>query len=70
MSSSENFDKIIEVNLSFDTMEACEFAATDLEINTDVLFEFEGEQLKVEAKCIDFAKLMEGIEFNPDEIRG
>ena len=62
ISPTEDFDKIIEVNLPFDTWEACEYAATDVIITTDVLFDLTGEQIKIVAKCVDFAELMKEAE--------
>ena len=62
ISPTEDFDKIIEVNLPFDTREACEYAATDVIMTTDVLFDITGEQVKIVTKCVDFAELMKEAE--------
>ena len=58
---NEEMVKTIEVNLPMANMEFCEMASEDLQINIDAIFDYEGDNIHVEAKCIDLAEwLTEG----------
>ena len=58
---NEEMVKTIEVNLPMANMEFCEMASEDLQINIDALFDYEGDRIHVEAKCIDLSEwLTEG----------
>ena len=52
----EEMMRTIEVNLPMANMEFCEMASEDLQINIDALFDYEGDRIHVEAKCIDLSE--------------
>ena len=52
----EEMMRTIEVNLPMANMEFCETASEDLQINIDALFDYEGDRIHVEAKCIDLSE--------------
>ena len=53
---NEDMMRTIEVNLPMANMEFCETASEDLQINIDALFDYEGDRIHVEAKCIDLSE--------------
>ena len=52
----EGMMRTIEVNLPMANMEFCEMASEDLQINIDAIFDYEGYNILVEAKCIDLSE--------------
>ena len=52
----EEMMRTIEVNLPMANMEFCEMASEDLQINIDAIFDYEGDNILVEAKCIDLSE--------------
>tara|TARA_B100000586_G_C20002603_1_gene381120 strand:+ start:369 stop:611 length:243 start_codon:yes stop_codon:yes gene_type:complete len=62
-----NFEKIIELNMSFTSMHDCEVVAEDISVNTDLLFQVANETVEVKARCVD---LYEMLEREIEEVRG
>ena len=73
---SEDMARTIEVNLPMANMEFCNTASEDLQINIDALFDYEGDRIHVEAKCVDLSEWLKpgeslGIEIEElDNVRG
>ena len=64
---NEDMMRTIEVNLPMANMEFCETASEDLQINIDALFDYEGDRIHVEAKCIDLSDIM--LELSAEELK-
>ena len=64
---NEDMMRTIEVNLPMANMEFCETASEDLQINIDALFDYEGDRIHVEAKCIDLSDVM--LELSAEELK-
>ena len=64
--------RVIEVNLPMANMEFCEMASEDLQVNIDALFDYEGDRIHIETKCIDLAEWMDegDIRIPEGEIEG
>ena len=64
--------RTIEVNLPMANMEFCEMASEDLQVNIDALFDYEGDRIHLETKCIDLGEWMDegGIRIPEGEIEG
>ena len=63
----EEMMRTIEVNLPMANMEFCEMASEDLQINIDAIFDYEGDRIHVEAKCIDLSDIM--LELSAEELK-
>ena len=64
---NEDMMRTIEVNLPMANMEFCETASEDLQINIDALFDYEGDRIHVEAKCIYLSDIM--LELSAEELK-
>ena len=64
--------RVIEVNLPMANMEFCEMASEDLQVNIDALFDYEGDRIHIETKCIDLSEWLgdESLIKIPEEIEG
>ena len=55
----EELIKVIEVNLPMESMEVCETAKLDLQINVDAMFDIDREAVHIEAECVDFSEWLD-----------
>ena len=64
--------RVIEVNLPMANLEFCEMASEDLQVNIDALFDYEGDRIHIETKCIDLSEWLgdESLIKIPEEIEG
>jgi hypothetical protein len=65
--------RVIEVNLPMANIEFCETARQDLMVNIDAIFDYEGDSIHIETKCVDLAEWLdegESLIKIPEEIEG
>ena len=55
----EELIKVIEVNLPMESMEVCETAKLDLQINVDAIFDIDSSVVHIEAECVDFSEWLD-----------